>query len=109
MEIDGGHLVSMTFGKLCEMIAPAKEPKATKETSGVPNIPRSPTQTAVTQERDLNESISSLMSLPSHFTLRKTCKIHTIAYEVVGELEILADIYYPNQRQAEPMPIGNAL
>ena len=86
MEVDGGHLVSMTLGKLCEMIAPAKEPKATKETSGVPNVPRSPTQTAMTQERDLNEPISSDMSLPSHYTLRKTCKIQTIAYKVVGEL-----------------------
>ena len=109
MEVDGVHLISMTLGELCEMAAPAKEPKVTKETSGVPNVPTSPIQTALTQERDLNESISSRMSLPSHYRLRKTCKIQTIAYKVVGELEILSDIYYPNQRQAEPMPIGNAL
>ena len=47
MEVDGRHLISMTLGKLCEMVAPAKEPKATKETSGVPNVPTSPTHTAV--------------------------------------------------------------
>ena len=108
-EIDGGHLISMTLGEICAMAAPAKEPKATKETSGVPNVPTSPTRTAVTQERDLNEPISSRMSLRSHYTLRKTSKIQTIAYKVVGEFEILADIYYPNQRPAEPMPIDNAL
>ena len=76
----------MTLGKLCEMIAPAKEPKTTKETSGAPIAPRSPTQRAVTQKRDLNEPISSLRSLPSHYTVRKTCKIQTIAYKIVGEL-----------------------
>ena len=109
MEVDGGHLISMTLGELCEMVAPTKEPKATKETSGVPNVSTSLTRTAVSQERDLNEPISSRMSLPSHYTLRKTCKIQTIAYKVVGELEISSDIYYPNKRQAQPMPIGNAL
>lgn len=109
VEVDGGNLVFMTLSELCEMVAPAKEPKATKETSGVPDVPMSPIQMAVTQEHDLNQPISSRMSLPSHYTLRKTCKIQTIAYKVVGELEILSDIYFPNQRQAEPMPIGNAL
>ena len=109
MEVDGGHLISMTLGEICAMAAPAKEPKATKETSGVPDVPTWPSQTAVTQEGDSNEPISSRMSLPSHYTLRKTCKIQTIAYKVVGELEILSDIYYPNQRPAKPMPIGNAL
>ena len=109
VEVDGGHLISMTLGEICAMAAPAKEPKATKETSDVPDVPTWPSQTAVTQEGDLNEPISSRMSLRSHYTLRKTCKIQTIAYKVVGELEILSDIYYPDQRPAEPMPIGNAL
>lgn len=109
IEVDGGNLMFMTLGELCEMVAPAKEPKATQKTSGVPDFPTLRTQTAVTQERDLKEPISSHMSLPSHYALRKTCKIQTIAYKVVGELELLSDIYYPDQRQAEPMPIGNAL
>lgn len=99
----------MTLGELCEMVARAKGPEATKDTSGVPDFPTLRIQITVTQERDLNEPISSHMSLPSHHTLRKTCKIQTIAYKVVGKLEILSDIYYPDQRQAEPMLIGNAL
>ena len=109
MEIEKRHLVSMTLGELCEIVAPTEGPKTTKETSGVPNVPTPPAQTAVTQEHDLKELDSSNMSLPSHYTLKKTCKIQTIAYKTVGELEILSDIYYPNQRQAEPMPIGDAL
>ena len=109
VEIEGGRLISMTLSELCETVAPAKEPEAPKETSEVPHVPKSLTQTAVAQERDLNQPISSSMSLPSHYTLRKTCKIQTIAYKVVGELEILSDIYYPDQRQPEPMPIGKAL
>ena len=72
MEVDGGHLLSMTLGEICEMVAPAKEPKVTEETSGVPNPPTSPIQTALTQERDLNEPIYSCMSLPSHYTFKKT-------------------------------------
>ena len=109
MEFDGGQLVSLTLDEICKMIAPVKASRATKEASGAPNVPTSPTQIAVTQEHDLNEYTSSDMSLPSHYILRKTCKIQTVAYKAVGELEILSDIYYPNQRRAEPMPIGNAL
>lgn len=97
IEVDGGNLISMILGELCEMIAPAKGPKPTNETSGFPDFPTLRTQTAVTQERDLNEPISPHMSLPSHYTLRKTCKIQTIAYKVVGEFEILSDIYFPDQ------------
>ena len=109
IEVDGAHLIFMTFGELCELVAPVKEPRVTKEISGVPDVPTWRTQTTVTQERETNKPISSRMSLPSHYTLRKTCKIQTIAYKLVGELEILSDIYYPDQRQTKPMPIGNAL
>ena len=106
-KIDGGHLSIMTLREVCEIVAPAKEPKAIKET------PTAPTQTAVTQKRGsskgMNQPLSSSLSLPSHYKLRKSCKIETIAYKVVNDLQILSDIYYPNQRQAEPMPIGDPL
>lgn len=112
-EIQGGHLIDMTLSELCEIIALAKEPKATKETRRVPHDPMAPTKKAVTQKGDsfvgMNPPLPRHMSLPSHHKLRKTCKIETIAYKVVDDLQILSDIYYPNQRQAKPMPIGDVL
>ena len=112
-EIEGGHLIDMTLSELCKIIAFAKEPKATKETRRIPYDPMAPIQTAVTQKGDSsvgrNRPLSSNMSLPSHHTLRKTCKIETIAYKVVDDLQIMSDIYYPNRRQAKPMPIGDVL
>lgn len=112
-QVDGGHLITMTLGEVCEIIAPTTEPKATKETSRAPYATIAPTQTAVTPKQDsfegMNQPLSPRMSLPSHYKLRKTCKIETIAYKVVDDLQILSDIYYPDQRQPKPMPIGDAL
>ena len=106
-EVDGGHLSVMTLREVCEIVAPEKESKAIKKT------PTVPTQAAVTPKHgfsmEINQPLSSRMSLPSHYKLRKSCKIETIAYKVANDLQILSDIYYPNQRQAKPMPIGNAL